>query len=460
MSLDEARRRSRWIMRAMEWDDPKARYPNVWHEGMPRQILAFDTVATRVRLGDLIAVFSPPSAKHPERSERFVGIARVVAVRRAHDPSLGWIELETAHRFEPPLDLGEGPRRVFLCCDPGWPPREVAFFRRVFDAAVAAGWKPTEEEGEEGASRPAAPPRRERDDTEEATPREARPPAPRPPPTGRLFAGVDYSGDMRDPKDKTWLAVVERTDADRLRLVRLEATGRTGLERHLRDADAELQRVEAFGLDFPFALPIPFAESLLGGPFPEEGWWALAKRLERMTRPEYLIALQEFRDAHGELKRLTDERAQAFSPLHRVNPDLGPMTYHGIRMIAEDRSRFAVRPFESAKGRLLLEVYPGGSLRRLGVRAREDGEEGRSRAILQALSEAASHPVDVGEPFRRNCLDHRDALDAVLAARCAAVAVLGGEVDRPLEELAPGESDRLRKEGWIYGLGEESHPGA
>ena len=50
------------------------------------------------------------------------------------------MELETAHRFEKPLDLGESPRRVFLCCDPGWPEREVQLFRRVFDAAVAAGW--------------------------------------------------------------------------------------------------------------------------------------------------------------------------------------------------------------------------------------------------------------------------------------------------------------------------------
>ena len=54
-----------------------------------------------------------------------------------------------------------------------------------------------------------------------------------------------------------------------------------------------------------------------------------------------------------------DEHAKAFSPLHRVNPDLGPMTFHGIRMIAKGRSRHALRPFESAKGRLLFEVYPG-----------------------------------------------------------------------------------------------------
>lgn len=455
MSLDEARRRSRWIMRAMEWDDPKARYPNVWHEGMPRQILAFDTVATRLRLGDLIAVFSPPSQKHPERSERFVGISRVTSLRLAHAPTLAWVELETAHRFDPPLDLGDGPRRVFLCCDPGWPAREVALFRRLFDAAVQAGWKPAEEESEQGAA-----PHREHEEHAEAPAKEPVPPPRskaepqaerRPEPTGRLFAGADYSGDMRDPKDGTWLAVAEWTEAERLRVVRLEPTGRHGFEKHLRDPDTELQRVEAFGLDFPFGLPLAFAQAILGGPFPEDGWWALARRLEQMSRPEYLIALQDFRDAHGEVKRLADERADAFSPLHRVDPDLGSMAYHGIRMIAEERSRYAVRPFESARGRLLLEVYPGGSLRRLGFRLQGAGENERPPAILEALVTAPAHAVDVEEPFRRRCLESRHALDAVLAARCAAIAVLTGEADRSPDELAPGEADRIRTEGFIYG---------
>ena len=55
--------------------------------------------------------------------------------------------------------------------------------------------------------------------------------------------------------------------------------------------------------------------------------------------------------------------------------------------------------------------------------------------------------------FRERCLSRRDALDAVLAARCAAQAVLSGEVDRSPEELAPGSAEQLRQEGWIYGTG-------
>ena len=44
--------------------------------------------------------------------------------------------------------------------------------------------------------------------------------------------------------------------------------------------------------------------------------------------------------------------------------------------------------------------------------------------------------------------------EAVIAARCAAVAVLTAEANKTPEELAPEQAERVRKEGWIYGLGE------
>jgi hypothetical protein len=127
------------------------------------------------------------------------------------------------------------------------------------------------------------------------------------------------------------------------------------------------------------------------------------------------------------------------------------MTYHGIRMIAEDRSRYAIRPFETARGRLLLEVYPGAIVRRL-TGLPEDAENGRLGAVVKALGESARLPVEMDAAQQHRCLSSRDALDAVIAARCAAVAVLSGEVDRTPENLAPGEGERVRREGWIYGI--------
>jgi hypothetical protein len=317
------------MMRAMEWNDARARYPNVWHEGMPCQLLASDRVTHRLRLGDLIATYYPASQRHPERSERFLGISRVSGLRRAHEAGFGWIDLETAHRFDPPIDLKQQPSRVFLCCDPGWPGAEVAMFSRLFEAAVTGGWQPQPDEAEPEHATTVEPPVGH----EVATPPtatatmeaagSATTEAPHPMEVvepieqetiekSRLFAGVDYSGDMRDPRERTWLATVALQD-ERLRVIRLEATGRSGLESYLRDPDRTLMNVEAIGLTFPFGLPLPFAKSLLGGEFPEEGWWALAKRLERFTRPEYLVRIQEYREAEGEPKRLTDEKVGAAS---------------------------------------------------------------------------------------------------------------------------------------------------
>ena len=62
--------------------------------------------------------------------------------------------------------------------------------------------------------------------------------------------------------------------------------------------------------------------------------------------------------------------------------------------------------------------------------------------------------MDVGARFRRICLGSREALHAAVSARCAAIAVLTGEADRNADELVAGEGERLRREGWIYGLQE------
>ena len=82
MKHDDLQHRSRFILRAMEWDDPKAKYPNIWVDGMPRMLLAIDRIAGRLRLGDLVATYHPASQRHPQRSDRFVGISRVCALRR------------------------------------------------------------------------------------------------------------------------------------------------------------------------------------------------------------------------------------------------------------------------------------------------------------------------------------------------------------------------------------------
>ncbi len=186
----------------------------------------------------------------------------------------------------------------------------------------------------------------------------------------------------------------------------------------------------------------------------DEGWWAFARRLERTSLPDYLIALQEFRDEQGQPGRFTDEAAGAPSPLDRTGPDLGSMAYHGIKMIAEERSRYAIRPFESAQGRLLLEVSPTGVLQRMRNNGSGGGNGGGGKrdALISDLGKLDKFPVTIVEPLAKKCRARAEALDAVLAARSAALAMLSGETEKSPEELGAGNGDRVRREGWIYGL--------
>jgi hypothetical protein len=120
-------------------------------------------------------------------------------------------------------------------------------------------------------------------------------------------------------------------------------------------------------------------------------------------------------------------------------------------MIAEDRSRFAIRPFESAQGKLLLEVHPAGLVRRLGLQqAMGNGRE----PVLSRIAQLPRWPVLVPAALRVSCLESAAALEAVLAARAAAIAVLRQETERKPEELAPERGEQVRLEGWIYGLEE------
>ena len=95
------------------------------------------------------------------------------------------------------------------------------------------------------------------------------------------------------------------------------------------------------------------------------------------------------------------------------------------------------------------------TLPQLNAQAVEAIVEGRPFLTMAKLD---TFPVSLGESFRKQCLQHRGALNAVIAARSCAMAVLTGEVDLPPEELAPEHADRVRREGWIYGLREPKAP--
>jgi len=457
------------MLRTLEWNDPKAKYPNLWSGGLPSTVLVFDTIARRLRIGDLIAVYHPASVRHPDRAERFVGLVRVDGLRRAPARGQYWLDLDPAHRFRRPLDLGRAPRRVFLCCDADWPGPDRELFLEVHAAAVAEGWTPAPDEvappppprsapvAESSGSADSAPVAVAEVVAEETVvppPQEdepvvGAPVAPAPDEATRQFAGLSWSGDRRDPRDGTWLAIVGLDRDGRARVRRLEAVGRHGAQAYLRDTDRALLRVEATGCAFPFGQPEGFVERLAGGRYPTDGWWGLARAFESVGYARFLVHVQEFRDSAGDARRLTDDRADLVSSLARDHGDRASKSFHGIRTIAEDRSRYAIRPFETAQARLLIEVDPTAAARDLVL---PEGAKDDPGGWLVALARADAFPIDVDEPARGRCLGSRAAFEAVLAARAAARAVLTGETDRSPEELAPDAPERVLREGWVYGV--------
>jgi len=460
MTAETARRRSRWMLRALEWNDPRARYPNLWVDGMPVQILAFDTVAMRLRLGDLIAVFKPGPKSATGKKGTFAGLSRVIGLRRSYMDGQYWVDLEVTHKLKKPLAPDRVPRRVFLCCDPEWPGPDVELFDQLFDAAVAEGWKPGPGEGMESPAEDVKAKARKdvagkSADEQQTTPVEtsetSAPPVTPVDIDGRLFGGVELGAGLRDARDESWMAVVRLLEGDNagLEVVRLEPTGRTGMALNLKSPDSMLSRVEGFGMGFPFALPEEFVKSIHGGTYPENGWWGLAGYIEKTRYPEFLVKVQEYGREHGEALRYTDEKTGSGSPLRRVNPDLGSVAYHGVRMLAEERSRYAIRPFESAQGRYLFEVRAPLALVGLSEESLVD-RRGWGHIIQDKLQSIDELPVKLDAPFLKPCRSSGAALKAVLAARQAAVAVLSGNLERTPEELDPEGAAKIVREGWIY----------
>ena len=168
------------------------------------------------------------------------------------------------------------------------------------------------------------------------------------------------------------------------------------------------------------------------------------------------------------------------------------MTYHGIQLLGELAGEVTVSPFHSHRPTALadqaasadwankpdranktahaddtaqagsaiqsrpadradvFEIYPGGTLRALGIPTRgykrgRDWADAR-RSIVQALGTLSDLPVCLTPTQKQHCLANDNALDAVAA--CLTVALLSRRPDwfTPPPD-APGDWQR---EGWIW----------
>ena len=298
----------------------------------------------------------------------------------------------------------------------------------------------------------------------------------------RTIVGVDFSGAGEDTDvGKTWVTTgFLETDGSfdmakgSLILLSCDPVPRKDLVELLRESP----RDAVAALDFPFSVPIAFSESW---GHPNDEMPSLWQAVATMGRGEFVAKRDEFVRENGELLRAGDLHVPGcFSCLHKANPNMVPMTFHGMEVLHRLRKAGCrVPPLEDdgCDGTVLLEVMPGAALRAFnlpdkGYKGGQTAFEDRQR-ILRGLRNVSDVTVlNLGD-FHEHCMFSDDALDSIVAAVVAALWVLddgGTAFKKPSKrhtvaqararykgkrEISPGidqltQDEAARKEGWIY----------
>ena len=232
-----------------------------------------------------------------------------------------------------------------------------------------------------------------------------------------LTAGVDLAA---EPKG-TALAVIEWGEKATL----LELTVDVA-DAHITDAAS---RVEKLGIDCALGWPVEFVDFVRSNagmhlePTEFDGGMEWRRRL-----------------AYRETDRSVREHTGRW-PLSVSTDRLGLTAMRCAGLLA--RLQATGIPIDRSGAGLVVEVYPGASLRQWGLVTQGYRASADIRQRLLADLEAAAPWFSAG-PHRQLMIDSCDAFDAVIAAFSSRAAVLGQYLTPTAEQL-----ERARVEGWI-----------
>ena len=266
--------------------------------------------------------------------------------------------------------------------------------------------------------------------------------------------GVDFSGAA--PDNNTWVAAGTLVNGG-LELRECFPASRDLVAQVL----LELPAGAVAALDFPFSVPQPFADYWRPGVRDMTELWTAAAAMEPAA---FMKLRDDFVSQHGEPKRVIDRsHTEAYSCLHKVNPNMVPMTFRGMQMLARlwpAGCDVPPLPPQNAGKAVLLEVMPGAVLRSLGLPYKGYKNGVRRLELRRTILEGLSHvpPVDLPnlQEFWEACMSSHDCLDSVVAALAAAL----WSIDPDLFGLPNVDGDEhdplslpgtvLRLEGWLY----------
>jgi hypothetical protein len=217
-------------------------------------------------------------------------------------------------------------------------------------------------------------------------------------------------------------------------------------------------------IDFPFCIPQEFAEFLNTGDdlkaMPDV--WRI---IDGMSLEDLYAARDAFVNHFSiEPKRAGDAAhfKESFSPLHKVNPNMVPMTYWGIRMLyslySKSPSRWFIPPIETpgnkAETITLLETMPGAFLRTIGSIYKGYKKpksallrDERRNIILDDLQQNAGAALHNLSELRKKCVRNDDCLDSVIAA---VIAARWAQDSTSFRHPTRDELAMAKLEGWIY----------
>ena len=295
----------------------------------------------------------------------------------------------------------------------------------------------------------------------------------------RTIVGVDFSGAGEDTDvGKTWMTegVIETEETGELKrgmtiLESCKSVSREGLAEKLKALPGDA----VVALDFPFSVPIAFAEHLghCGSEMPEL-WQSVAP-----------MKFDEFKDAAAgftDLLRSGDLHCSNAKPSLKMagNPVMVNMTYKGMQMLHSLRQEGCrVPPLDDTEstGATLLEVMPGAALKALDLpyeRYKNGGTafENRQKILrgLRRISEV--HVLNLSD-YHEHAMFSDDALDSIVAAVVASLWTVDESENafaiprkahtvyaafanyKGNRRISPGiehltEVEAGRKEGWIY----------
>jgi len=279
----------------------------------------------------------------------------------------------------------------------------------------------------------------------------------------RFVAGVDFSGAKGNPNE-TWLAIGNLGSLG-VQIVDLQRVGSHKLTAQIAASPPLL----AIGLDFPFSIPVDFAQFFAKQRHmpPFQSWQELAMALAFVSFEEFTALIASF---EKESKRFTDKECKpvAQSPLHRGNPSMVQMTFQGMRLLAGlDPKKFSIAPFQDADPAKcqLLEIYPSATLNdfRLqfrGYKSKEKKDRESMMAARKTIIRQLENLRETGDialkdiprlsmnpQIESSAITSDDAFDAIVACYTAAIFVIA-----PKHFTDPYENDNLDVliEGWIY----------